>query len=152
VKHLPIFLLAAALLALTGCDSVSTRVHERFSGPVYQVKIVNVDQHKAYEVARIALTKMDFNFEHGGPAQGIIHAIGPLHPSPSAPGTARQLWFDAKLSPALEGGTKIEVLFSEMVEEDFNKRPGQGTLTPLRDSSVYEAYFQYIDEILTAKP
>jgi hypothetical protein len=127
-------------------------VHEHFAAPVYQSKVVNVDQRKAYEVARAALTKMDFTFERGGPAQGKISALGPMNTSASGRGTARQLWFEAKLSPAIEGGTKIEVLFSEMVEDDFNKRPGQGALTPLRDSPIYEAYFQYIDGILAGKP
>jgi hypothetical protein len=65
---------------------------------------------------------------------------------------ARQLLFDAKLSPNIEGsGTKIEVLFSELIEDDFNKRPGQGELTPLRDAPIYEAFFHYFDEALAAK-
>jgi len=150
VKHFPIFSLSVVLLALSGCESVRDKVHEHFTPPVYQSKVVNVDQRKAYDVARTALAKMSFTFERGGPAQGRIAAVGPINTSASGPGTARQLWFDAKLSPALEGGTKIEVLFSELVEDDFNKRPGQGALTPLRDSPIYEAYFQYIDAALAA--
>jgi hypothetical protein len=152
VKFFSFLFLCVFLLVLTGCEEVRTKVHDRFTGPVYQVKVVNVDQHKAYDAARAALTKMDFTFERGGPAQGVIHAVGPMDTSVTGRGTARQLWFDAKLSPALEGGTKIEVLFSELVETDFNKRPGQGDLTPLRDPPICDAYFHYIDEILAAKP
>lgn len=151
MKLYAILFLGVIALGFAGCESVRSDVRERFSAPQYQLKIVNVDQHKAYEAARAALTKMNFTFERGGPAQGIIHAIGPINTSASGPGTARQLWFDAKLSPALEGGTKIEVLFSEMIEDDFNKRPGQGSLTPLRGSPMYEAYFAYIDEVLKTK-
>lgn len=139
-------------MLLSGCESVRTKVHDRFTAPVYQAKVVNVDQRKAYDVARAALTKINFSFEGGGPAQGVIRAVGPLHPSSAAPGTARQVYFDAKLSPTLDGGTTIEVLFSEMVEDDFNKRPGQGSLTPLRGSAIYDTYFSYVDEALTAKP
>jgi len=153
VKHFPLFLLSALLLVLTGCESVRDRVHERFTEPAHQAKVVNVDQRKAYEAARAALIKMNYTVERGGgPAQGKITALGPISTSVSGPGTARQVWFDAKLSPALEGGTKIEVLFSELIEDDFNKRPGQGELTPLRDPAVYEAFFQYVDEALAAKP
>jgi hypothetical protein len=151
MKLYAILFLGVIALGFAGCESVRSDVRERFTAPQYQSKVVNVDQHKAYEAARAALTKMNFTFERGGPAQGIIHAIGPINTSASGPGTARQLWFDAKLSPALEGGTKIEVLFSEMIEDDFNKRPGQGSLTPLRGSPVYEAYFGYVDEALKSK-
>lgn len=152
MKLISFFFVSAILLTFSGCESVRSKVHDRFTAPVYQPKVINVDQHKAYEVARAALTKMNFTFERGGPAQGKIEALGPLHASATAPGTARQVYLDVKLSPAIEGGTKIEVLFSEMVEDDFNKRPGQGALNPLRDSPLYEVYFRYIDEALAAKP
>ncbi len=154
MKTLSLCFFTALLLSLTGCDTVRTKVSQRMAGPVYQVKDVVVDQRKAYEVARVALAKINFTPERsGGPAQGKLSALGPLHPSSSAPGTARQMRFDAKFSPVVEGsGTKIEVLFSELVEDDFNKRPGQGSLMPLRDSSLYEVYFRYIDEVLAAKP
>lgn len=147
-----IFFLGVIALGFAGCESVRSDVRERFAAPQYQEKIVNVDQHKAYDAARVALTKMNYKFERGGPAQGVIHALGPINTSASGPGTARQVWFDAKLSPALDGGTKIEVLFSELVEDDFNKRPGQGALTPLRGSPVYEAFFSYVDEALKTLP
>lgn len=153
MKLFVILFIGVITLGFAGCESVRTDVRERFAAPQYQLKVVNVDQHKAYELARAALTKMNFTFERGGPAQGIIHSIGPMDASVAGgPGTARQIWFDAKLSPAIEGGTKIEVLFSRMVEDDFNKRPGQGSLTPLRDSPLYEVFFGYIDEALKAKP
>jgi len=151
MKLYTLLFLGVIALGFAGCETVRSDVRERFAAPQYQEKIVNVEQHKAYDAARAALNKMDFKFERGGPAQGVIHAIGPINTSVSGPGTARQLWFDAKLSPALEGGTKIEVLFSELVEDDFNKRPGQGALTPLRGAPVYEAFFSYVDEALKTK-
>jgi hypothetical protein len=151
MKLFALFLLGVLALTFAGCESVRSDFSERFSAPTYEVKIVNVDQRQAYEVTRVALSKMNYTFQRGGPAQGIIHAIGPINTSVNGPGTARQLWFDAKISPALEGGTKIEVLFSELIEEDFNKRPGEGSLKPLRGSPIYEAFFAYVDEALKAK-
>jgi hypothetical protein len=153
VKNISLILLVSFALGFAGCETVRNDVRERFSAPQYQVKIVNVDQRKAYEAARAALSKMDYTFERGGPAQGLIHAVGPLDASVAGgPGTARQVWFDAKFSPAVEGGTKIEILFSRMVEDDFNKRPGQGSVMPLRDSPLYEVFFSRVDEALKAKP
>ena len=152
MKIVVVLFLAGLALGFAGCESVRNDVREHFAEPQYQSKVVNVDQRKAYEAARAALTKMNYTFERGGPAQGKIHSVGPINTSASGPGTARQVWFDARLSPALEGGTKIEVLFSQMIEDDFNKRPGQGSLTPMRDSSIYEVFFGYVDEALKAKP
>lgn len=151
MKRYAFLFLGVITLGFAGCESVRNDVREHFAAPQYQVKVVNVDQRKAYEVARAALAKMNYKFERGGPAQGVIHALGPINTSASGPGTARQVWFDAKLSPAIEGGTKIEVLFSQLIEDDFNKRPGEGALTPMRDSSIYEVFFGYVDEILKAK-
>lgn len=151
MKTAVVLFLGIAALSFAGCETVRNDVREHFAAPTYVLKVLNVDQRKAYDVARAALNKMNYKFERGGPAQGVIYALGPINTSASGPGTARQVWFDAKFSPALEGGTKMEVLFSQLIEDDFNKRPGQGSLTPMRDSSIYEVFFGYVDEILKAK-
>jgi hypothetical protein len=150
---LPIFFLLALLVGLAGCESVRQDVRERFSGRQVQTKLVNVDKRKAYEAAVKALQKMNYTIERGGPAQGFIHAIGPMDTSVTGPGTARQVWFDAKFEPSLdvEGATNVEVSFAMLIEEDFNKRPGQGPLTPMRDSPLYEVFFSYLDQCLAAK-
>lgn len=150
MKHL--FLALLALVAFAGCESFqSTRanIKEKFTGPTYQTKRVDVDQRQAYEVAREALKGINFRFVRGGPAQGKIEALGRIYDNETAR-NARQLALDVKLSPHLDGGTEIAVLFSEMIEDDHNKTPGQGTITPLRESPHYDVYFRYIDEALAA--
>jgi hypothetical protein len=81
VKYSSLIFCSAFLVALTGCESVrtsvSTTVYERID-PVYQAKVVNVDQRKAYDAVRAALLKLNFTFERGGPAQGKISAVGPM--------------------------------------------------------------------------
>ncbi|MFT3781258.1 MAG: hypothetical protein QM790_04515 [Nibricoccus sp.] len=151
MKKISLFLLLVGALAFVGCETVRNDMKQRFTPPQYQPKVVDVDQRKAYEIARAVLKRMDYQFERGGPAQGLIHAVGPLDASVAGgPGTARQIWFDAKFTAIPEGGTRIEVLFSRMVEDDFNKRPGQGSVVPLRDSPLYEVFFGYVDEMLKA--
>jgi hypothetical protein len=151
MKNAILFFLSLAAFIFAGCESFRSDVAEHLAPPQYQVKVVSVDQRVAYEASRAALGKMNYTFERGGPAQGIIHAIGPINTRATGRGTARQLWFDAKLSPALEGGTKVEILFSELIEDNFNKRPGEGSLLPLHDSTVYEVFFGYLDEALKTK-
>jgi len=152
VKNISLILLVTLALGFAGCETVRNDVRERFAAPQYQAKVVSVDTHKAYEAARTALKQMNYTFERGGPAQGLIHAYGTVDASVAGgPGTARQVYMDVKISVAIEGGSKIEVLFSRMVEDDFNKRPGQGTVSPLRDSPLYEVFFSHIDAALKTK-
>lgn len=140
------------LIGLAGCQAVREEVRERVS-PQYKMKVVKVDQRTAYAAALKALGKMNYTFERGGPAQGVIHAVGPMDTSVSGPGTARQYWFDARFSPSTEvdGATNVEILFSFLIEEDFSKHPGQGTLTPMRDTPLYEVFFNYLDQALAAR-
>lgn len=152
VKNISLLLLVTLVLGFAGCETARNDLRERFTAPQYQAKVVSVDQHKAYDAARVALKKMDYTFERGGPAQGFIHAYGVVDASVAGgPGTARQIYMDVKISVAVEGGSKIEVLFSRMVEDDFNKRPGQGAVTPLRDSPLYEVFFSHVEAALAAK-
>lgn len=130
-------------------------MRERFAAPQYQGRSYAAEQRVVYEAARSALKKMNYTFERGGPAQGVIHAFGPLDASAGGgPGTARQVVFDARIVPDIGSGTglRLEVLFSRTVEDDFNKRPGQAMVTPLHESSLYEVFFSYVDEALKAHP
>lgn len=116
--------------------------------PTYHTHIVKADQRKTYEAAKAALKPMDFQFQRGGPAQGKLSAISGITKSEDMRGS-RQLTVDVKLSPVPEG-TEVAALFSEVTEDDFNRHPGMGITSPTRQSGIYEAYFQHIDEALAA--
>ncbi len=140
------------LAALTGCSSfesvsMPSSVRERFS-PTYQTRIVNADQRTTYEAAKAALKRMDFRFERGGPAQGKLSAIGGLTVSGDMRG-ARQLSLEVKLTAA-SGGTEVAALFSEITEDDFSKHPGMGITSPVRQTGIYDVFFQHVESALAA--
>lgn len=143
---------AFGLLGFVGCsssDSVSfpAPLREKFS-PTYHTHVVSVDQRKAFDAAKAALKGMDFRLVSGGPAQGKLSAVNGLSTS-SDLRSSRQLSLEVKLTKVAEG-TEIAALFSEVVEDDFSKRPGLGTSSPLRDTGIYDVYFQQIEAALAA--
>ena len=122
-------------------------MRERFA-PTYHTRIVNADQRKTYDAAKAALKAMDFRFERGGPAQGKLSGIGSLAVSNDMRGS-RQLSVDVKLTP-VSGGTEVAALFSEITEDDFSKHPGMGITSPVRQTGIYDVYFQHIESALAA--
>ena len=151
VKKIPALLLAAVVLAVAGCESGSklpTAFRERIS-PTYRTHVVTVEQKPAYEAARVALRKMNFKITSGGAAQGKLEAISVLQPGDGAR-SARQISLSVKLAPAPTKGTEVSALFSEIREDEFSKREGMGTSTPMQDTPLYEVFFRHLDEALTA--
>lgn len=141
---------ALGLLLFAGCGSTVSMpapLREKFA-PTYHTQVVQADQRKTYEATKAALKVMNFRFQRGGPAQGKISAIGSLTTSQDFRGS-RQLSLDVKLTQTNEG-TEVAALFSEIREDDFSKRPGMGTSMPVRESGIYEAFFQHIQEALAA--
>lgn len=146
----PLFALAlVASSAFTGCSSDTISMpgplREKFS-PSYHTHVVQADQRKTYDAARAALKAMDFKVERGGPAQGKISGVNTVSSSQDLR-SARQMSVDIKLTKQPDG-TEVAALFSEIQEDDFNKHPGMGTSNPVRESGVYEVFFQHLDRAL----
>jgi hypothetical protein len=151
VKRFPLLVLAALILALAGCESapaLPTRVRERIS-PTYRTRVFAAEQRATYEAAKSALGEFGFRFVSGGPAQGKLEALSAVEASDSMQ-RARQVSLSVKLSPAADGGTEVAALFSDIYEDDFSKRAGMGTTQALKDSPLYEVFFRYLEQSLTA--
>jgi hypothetical protein len=145
MRYLALCLLAPVLFS--GCESVRSmpqNVREKFTGATYQKRVVSADQRKTYEAAKAALPKIGFQFIRGGPAQGHLEALNRI--SSGGPVTGpRQMSLDLKLTPVPEG-TEIALLFNEIREDDFTKRPGAGSSTPMRDTLLYDSFFRHIED------
>jgi hypothetical protein len=146
-----LFPLLLGLAFVGGCSSMESvsmpsSMRERFTGPTYRTRVVEADQRKTYEAAKLALREIDFKFVRGGPAQGKLHAISSVSSSSDLRG-ARQLELDVKLGYA-PGGTEVGLLFSEITEDDSTTRGGMGTSAPMRDSALYEVFFRAIEQAL----
>lgn len=151
--RLSILSVATVLVLLSGCSSVKevslpTSVKEKFTGPTYHTHVVHAAQRQTYDAAKAALKPMDFRFLKGGPAQGVLSAVNRVVGENDMRGSY-QLSLDVKLSPVADG-TEVAALFSHITEEDFNRRPGMGVTSPIREDGIYENYFQHIEAALAA--
>lgn len=48
-------------------------------------------------------------------------------------------------------GTEVRVVFTEIIEADYNKGPGLGTEAAMKDTALYEVFFRYVGQSLANK-
>jgi hypothetical protein len=137
------FLLAALCLTLVGCETtrhdMAARVSEKFTGPTYVRRVYAAESRLVFDQARVTVERLGFRITKAGPAQGVLEGFSGLSSDDHLRGT-RQLAVKIRLNPTVDGGTEVAVLFTEIIEADFDKGAGQGTETSLRDHPLYESF------------
>ena len=137
-------LVAATCLAFAGCESTrndfTAGVREKFSGPTYKIRAFSGESRAIFDAARDTAKQLGFRITREGAAQGVIEGVSGLDSDAALRGT-RQQTIKVRLENLANGGTEVRVLFTEVVEDDFNKGAGQGTETSLRDSPLYESFW-----------
>ena len=143
----------AILAFCAGCESMSDMkdgVRERLNARNEpKVRLFAGDQRAVYAAALRAVGQMEYRFVRGGPAQGKLEAVSGLTTSDSL-GSARQITLKLELHPNLDGGTEMSLWLNEIIEADSERRAGQGTSTPLRDTPLYEVFFRTVQQALDA--
>ncbi len=152
-RYLPPLAVALLCLGLGGCESVrsdfQTGVREKIHGPVFERRVFAGTQREVYDAARSAVAAMGYRITRYGAAQGVIEAFNTLATAETLK-TTEQLRLQIRLSMAAEG-CEVAALFTQMLENDFNKGPGLSTENAVKNSSLYEVLFRRIAENL-AKP
>ena len=148
------FALVSWMLALAGCESVSTAtsgVRERIT-PREEPRTRKFDAQPrlVYEAVRAAAGQMGYRFVRGGPAQGEFEAMSGVREG-EAVGSSRQLTMKVTMRRTLDGtGTDMTLRITEIIEPDSSHRAGQATEAPLRDSPQYEVFFRRVEQALGA--
>lgn len=151
MRHAFLFIFAVATFLLTGCDSLPDRLSTPFSRPQPKSHVFAADERTTFAAAHAALADIGFGYAHGGPAQGRLEALSGLQTGGSGSlSSTRQLQLEATFSPAPDGGTQVDVVLHEQIEDDSNRNPGQGTSTALPESGVYDDFFRAIERRLAA--
>ncbi|MET0263135.1 MAG: hypothetical protein ABW223_09575 [Rariglobus sp.] len=136
-----------ACVAFSGCESVrndfTSGVREKFNGPTYQKRVFTADSQVLFEAARASAEELGFRVTRAGAAQGVIEGLSALASDDRLSGS-RQRTIKVRLESTLDQGVELAVLFTEVVQDDFAKGAGQGTETTLRDSPLYEAFFNAV--------
>jgi hypothetical protein len=138
-------------LAFAGCEStrqdITTGVREKFSGPTYERRVVEGERDVVFEAARERASAMGFRITRAGAAQGVIEGVSGITSDDTLRGS-RQRTIKVRLSAASGGGVEIAVLFTEIIEDDFNKGAGLGTEAPLRGHPLYASFLDGLEQAL----
>lgn len=143
MKHLS-FLLVAAVIVLAGCDSVSTRMAERFTSVPPHSRSFAADRKKVYDAAQVAVKDVGLLLGRTSLAKGSIDGYAPIR-SGSATGDTRQTTLEVRLFEAESGETRVEVVVREQTEGGF---PGGVSEQAQRDHSLYDIYFAALQQVL----
>jgi len=138
------FLLPLLCLAfvVAGCDSVPTRVRERFEAPQPQVRTYAADQRAVFDAAVVALKTIDFEISRSRPNQGILAAHSRIQASDAFSGEARQYTFD--LTVALNDAGQVD-LSALLRQQDESAAFAGATNIALRQHGLYDAFFAALE-------
>ena len=138
-------------VAFAGCEStrqgITTSVREKFSGPTYERRVVEGESTVVFEAARAQANVMGFRITRAGAAQGVIEGVSGIVSDDALRGS-RQRTIKVRLTAATGGEVEVAVLFTEIVEDDFNKGAGLGTEAPLRGHPLYAVFFEGLGQAI----
>ena len=126
------------VLLLAGCESADLGLRERFQPAPAVIEILEVGPDAVFAATREFLPTMGFRVTRSRSSSGIIEGVSRVQVAGDMRG-ARQTTVKIVLAPTLDGETEIQVWMTEVIEDDYDKGPGMGTQTPLRDASLYKA-------------
>jgi hypothetical protein len=138
----------AVMLALAGCESLSSRISERFATVPPKLKSFEAGNTDVFLAAQYVLKQMDYTLTRTAVAQGIVNAKSRVIPADSL-GGARQFTVELALSGPAAGPTEVAMLLRQGVEGDFRAGPQQETL---REHGLYGAFFSALEKALTMQP
>jgi hypothetical protein len=157
MKLLPVLALGCSLALLTGCqsDDLGDSNHSALAPrEAPRTHIFQADTRATYDAARAAAAEMGYRFVKGGPAEGTFTALSNLSDDTAADaaGNSTQITMKVTLSLADPSGTQVSVSFGEILESAQRNEPGMATVTPLRDTPLFEVFFREVQRALTAGP
>lgn len=138
-------LCATALLA--GCESMSTRVQQRFTPVPPHARVFAAGPKVVYEAAQQALKNVGLQMGRKSLAEGRIEGYAPIRAGDSIH-DARQTTIQIRLFETDTLETRVELLVSEHTEGNF---PGGVSQQDLREHSLYGLYYAALQQVLVEK-
>ena len=142
MKSFAFFTLCAVAL-LAGCDSMSSRVHDRFSAVPPQTRTFAADRRAVFAAGQLAVKNLELTVGHTSFAKGLIEAYAPIRPGDAIHDT-RQTSLRINLTET-EGGTEVALLVTDDTEGGY---PWGASQQALREHSLYEMYFSALQQVL----
>jgi len=142
---------AIAVVALVaGCDSMSSRMQERFAPASPKAQVVSAAEAAVFGAAQATLKQLDFQVSRTAQAQGIVNGFSRIHAGDS-PRENRQLSIEIRLHAMGPAQTEVEVWLREQVEGGLAGSNG-ATDQPLREHGLYDVFFATLQKTLANPP
>lgn len=135
--------LLALCVVLTGCESVSSRMHDRFTSVPPQTRVFAAERKVVYRAAQQAVKDVGLLLGSTSAAKGRVNGYAPIRPGDAVHDT-RQTSLSVTITE-VGAGTEVAVLVHEHTEGSF---PGGVSEQTLRQHSLYELYFAALQRLL----
>lgn len=135
---------ALSLVALCGCDSVSSRMQDRFTRVEPHTRDFAQPRKVVFAAAQRAVKNVGLQLGRSSLARGTVEGYAGIRAANSTD-DARQTTIRVALTEADDGGTRVELVVYEQVEGGF---PGGLSEKPLREHSLYDLYFAALQQVL----
>jgi hypothetical protein len=150
---LPVIAALLLCLGLAGCDSgdFQSAVNTVMNKGEPKTRTFDADPKACFVAGKKALDGIYYHYTKGGEAEGKLEAMSDVMPGETI-GASRQVSLKATFTATADGKTEVSVLFTETIESDSSKAPGQATSQPLTDTPLYEMYFRNLEQALAGHP
>jgi hypothetical protein len=138
-----IYLLLLGAL-LSGCESMSSRVSERFTKVQPHARVYPAAQRPVYLAAQQAVKRTGLMLGRSSVANWSITGYAPIR-SGDITRDARQTTIEIRLYETEELETRVEVLVWEHTEGSF---PGGVSEQAMDEHSLYDGYFDALQQVL----
>jgi len=145
---LPLLLAVATGALLAGCESLHSMrdsVRERIVGAPPHVRVVQGDEKQVFAAAKLAMTRLGYDFVRGGPAQGLLEGYSRIGSGANFR-SARQRSITINLQPGTVGSVEVQVWMKEIVESDSDRASNPATEAPLRDPAAFDVFFDTLQQ------
>ncbi len=127
-----------------GCESMSSRINDRFSGVPPQTRMFAADEKAVYDAGIKAVKSLQMNLGRTSRSKGSIEAYNAIR-SGDAIRDARQTSLQINIFGVDGGESRVELLVLESTEGSF---PGGVSQQQLRMHSLYESYYNALERQL----
>jgi hypothetical protein len=135
------------LVVFAGCETVGERMRSKFGPVPSQSASYAAEPERVYEAARTVVTQMGFRILRGNASRGRLEAVSSVRTDDHFRGS-RQLELKLAIKSGEEGGSLVQVILMELIEDDSAKTTGMGMASPLRDTGIHQALLRELRQAL----
>lgn len=141
----PLALVLFALVGLlAGCESLESRVRDRFAAVPPKTEVVDGDSRAVYVAVQAAFKRLDFNLTRSSVTDLRVEAASRINTS-MAFADSRQLVAQVTVAPAGPAQSEVSMRLAGQVEAQGLGGPSE---RPLREHGFYETYFAVLQQVL----